>query len=122
MESMKPQISIEYVDDATIVSFMDEDILDGRDVQAVEDAVMSVIGQKDGIKLILDFGNVEFLSSAVLGFLIRASKKVYEGGGQLAFCSINPRIYEIFKITRLTKVFDIFEDKQAALAGLSGRC
>ena len=106
MESMKPRISVEC-------------ILDGQDVEAVEDAVMSVVGQTDQIKLILDFGNVEFLSSAVLGFLIRASKKVYEGGGQLGFCSINPKIYEIFKITRLINVFDIFEDRQTALTGLS---
>ena len=120
MESMKPRISVEHVDDATIVSFTDENILDGRDVEAVEGAVMSVVGQADRIKLILDFGNVEFLSSAVLGFLIRVSKKVCEGGGQLGFCSINPRVYEIFKITSLTKVFDIFEDKQTALTGLSG--
>ena len=121
MESMKPRISVEYVDDATIVSFADEKILDGRDVEAVENAVMSVVEQADRIKLILDFGNVEFLSSAVLGFLIRVSKKVYEDGGQLGFCCINPKIYEIFKITRLTNVFDNFEDKQTALKGLSGR-
>ena len=71
------------------------------------------------INLILDFTNVKFLSSAVLGLLIRVSKKIYEQDGQLRLCDISPRIYEIFKITRLTKIFDILPDRAAATASLT---
>ena len=63
----------------------------------------------------LDFGNVRFLSSAVLGLLIRISKRVYEQDGRLRLCSINPKIYEVFKITRLTKTFDIYKDVESAI-------
>jgi anti-sigma B factor antagonist len=62
---------------------------------------------------------VQFLSSAVLGLLIRISKKVYEHDGQLKLCSINPKIYKIFKITRLTKIFDIYNDIESATESLS---
>ena len=31
---------------------------------------------------------------------MRISKKVYENNGQLKLCSINPKIYKIFKITK----------------------
>ena len=47
------------------------------------------------------------------------SKKIYEQDGQLKLCNINPKIYEIFKITRLTKVFDIYDDVEGAVASLS---
>jgi len=120
MASMKPRISVEYAENATVITFTDEKILEEKDVQAIQESIMSVIeSASDGIKLILDFSNVQFLSSAVLGLLIRISKKVYEHDGQLKLCSINPKIYKIFKITRLTKIFDIYDDIGSATESLS---
>jgi anti-anti-sigma factor len=114
MAEMKPRVSVEYADNATVVSFVDEKILEEMDIRALQETIMSVIEQSKGINLVLDFGNVRFLSSAVLGLLIRISKRVYERDGRLRLCSINPKIYEVFKITRLTKTFDIYEDVESA--------
>ena len=119
MAEIKPRISVEYAEKATIISFTDEKILEERDIKALQDSIMSVVEQTERIKLILDFGNVQFLSSAVLGLLIRLSKRIYEHDGQLKLCNINPKIYEIFKITRLTKTFDIYKDVESAVGGLS---
>ena len=119
MEPVKPRISVEYAGGATIVAFTDEKILEEKDIQALQESIMSVIEQAEGINLILDFCNVRFLSSAVLGLLIRISKKVYEHDGQLKLCNISPNIYEIFKITRLTKIFDIYQDIESATENLS---
>jgi len=119
MAEIKPTISVEYARDATIVAFTDEKILEETDIKALQESIMSVIEQAERINLILDFGNVQFLSSAVLGLLIRISKRIYEHGGQLKLCNINPKIYEIFKITRLTKTFDIYKDVESAVEGLS---
>ena len=120
MASIKPRISVEYAENATVITFTDEKILEEKDVQAIQESIMSVIeSASGGIKLILDFSKVQFLSSAVLGLLIRISKKVYETDGQLKLCCINPKIYKIFKITRLTKIFDIYEDMGSATESLS---
>lgn len=119
MAEIKPRINIEYADTATIISFTDEKILEERDIKALQDSIMSVIEQAKRIKLILDFGNVRFLSSAVLGLLIRLSKRIYERDGQLKLCNINPKIFEIFKITRLTSTFDIHRDVDSAIEDLS---
>ena len=119
MAAIKPRISVEYAENATIVTFTDEKILEEKDIQALQESIMSVIEQAERINLILAFGNVRFLSSAVLGLLIRISKKVYERDGQLRLCNIGPKIYEIFKITRLTKIFDIYEDVKAAVESFS---
>ena len=67
----------------------------------------------------LNFANVKFLSSAVLGLLIRISKKIYQRNGQLKLCGINSKIFDIFKITRLDRVFDIYGDVNAAVASLA---
>ncbi len=115
MTTFKPRISVEYVENATIITFVDEKILEENDIQALQDSVMGVIDQAGAINLILDFSNVQFLSSAVLGLLIRISKKVYEKQGQLRLCNIAPKIHQIFKITRLTKIFDIRQDLDTAI-------
>jgi anti-sigma B factor antagonist len=120
MTQIKPRISVEYAENATIVTFVDEKILEEMDIQALQASVMSVVEEAERINLILDFCNVQFLSSAVLGLLMRISKKVYEKDGQLKLCNISPRIYEIFKITRLNKIFDICEDVDSAIESLLG--
>jgi len=119
MAEIKPRISVGYSQNATIVTFTDEKILEESDIQALQESIMSVIEQADRINLILDFGNVRFLSSAVLGLLIRISKRIYEHEGQLKLCNINPKIFEIFKITRLNKVLDIYTDIESATESLS---
>jgi len=119
MAEIKPRIGVEYSENATIVTFIDEKILEETDIQALQESIMSVVYQADHINLVLDFGNVRFLSSAVLGLLIRISKRVYERDGQLKLCNINPKIYEIFKITRLNKIFDIYKDIESVTKNLS---
>ena len=119
MPDVKPNISVEYTEKATIIGFTDRKILEERDIRSLQTSVMSVVEQAEGINVILDFGNVEYLSSAVLGLLIRVSKRVVERRGTLRLCNIGPRIYEVFRITQLTKVFDIYKDIQSAVASLS---
>jgi len=120
MAAIKPRISVKYAGSATVVSFTDERILEEKDINELQESLMSVIESAScKISLILDFGNVRFLSSAVLGLLIRVSKRIYEQEGQLRLCNINPKIYEIFKITRLTKIFDIHTDVESAAENLS---
>lgn len=120
MAAIKPKINVDYMGKATIVSFTDEKILEEKDISELQQSIMSLIESDAAkIKLILDFGNVRFLSSAVLGMLIRISKRIYEHDGRLRLCNINPRIYEIFKITRLTKTFDIYSDVESAAEDMS---
>ena len=118
MASIKPRISVEYAENATIIAFTEEKILEQSDINALQESMGSVIDLAERLNLVLDFRNVKFLSSAVLGLLIRISKKVYENNGQLRLCNIDGKIFQIFKITRLTKTFDIHSTLEEALGSL----
>jgi len=118
MTEIKPKISVKYSGNATIITFTDAKILEEKDIRLLRQSMMGVVDQAGRINLVLDFCNVQYFSSAVLGLLIRLSKKVYESGGQLRLCNISPKIYEIFKITRLTKVFEIYPDADRAMESL----
>ena len=119
MPSINPVISVEYSGNATIMTFSNEKILEDNDIKSLRESIMSVIEQAEQINLILDFSNVRFLSSAVLGLLIRISEKVYERDGRLMLCHIEPKIYQVFKITRLTKIFDIYDTVGSAIQTVS---
>jgi anti-sigma B factor antagonist len=119
MERLNPKINIQYSDGATIAILTDEKILEEVDINLLEASIMPIIEQPGSTHLIIDFSNVAFFSSAVLGLLIRISKKVNENGGKLRLCEINPKILEIFKITRLDKVFDICGSRDQAIQNFS---
>jgi anti-anti-sigma factor len=105
----------EDINGVTIVNFVDKKILDEANIQQLGEELFGLV---DGPrKILLNFSNVEYLSSAALGKLITANKSVQAAGGKLRLCSIHPQIYEVFKITKLNKLFDIHKDEQAALEG-----
>ena len=60
--------------------------------------------------ILLNFTNVEFLSSAALGKLITLDRKVKTSKGRMKMCNIRPEIFEVFQITKLNKVFDTMEE------------
>jgi len=107
MKAGHPGIKIEYGIEVTHVEFLDEKILDEARIAALRQALDPVIERNDNGHMVLNFANVKFMTSAMLGLLVRVNKKVRQRGGRLALCNVAPKIREVFEITQLTKVFDI---------------
>ena len=118
VDKASPKIIVDYFDNATVAILSEEKILRERDITAIENSVMPLVEKTDGINLIINFSNVKFLTSSALGLLIRISKKSYENNGKMLLCNIDPRIYQIFEITRLNKVFAIYDTQESALESL----
>ena len=119
MDSASPKISVEHKDGIAIVSLTDEKILEDIEINYIEQSIMPVVQDSKTGKLIICFENVKFLSSAALGLLIRISKKINEKDGELRLCCIDSKIMNVFKITRLDKVFEICKTSQKAIDSLS---
>ena len=111
------RLEIEEVGDITIASFIDKKILDESNIQVIGNQLFSLVEDDARQKIILDFANVEYLSSAALGKLITMDKKVRAAKGKLRLCNVRPDIYEVFAITKLNKLFDMHEDRDKALDG-----
>jgi len=110
------RLSVQMVADVSIVTFIDRKILDEANIQELGRELFHLVEEEQRKKLLLNFSNVEFLSSAALGKLITLDKKVKKAGGQLKLSNIRPEIYEVFAITRLNRLFDIKDDEADALA------
>lgn len=118
MDKANPNLRVEFHGSIVVATLTDEKILEESQLKGLEGSFMPLIAQTPSIQLIVDFSNVQFLTSSVLGLLIRISKKIYETQGKLRLCSINPKILEIFRITRLDKIFEIFPNVDEAMIGL----
>lgn len=116
MGSVQKRISLEEVGQATVVNFVDKKILDETNIQLIGQQLFDLVEQDRRDKIVLDFSEVEYLSSAALGKLITLDKKVKGVKGKLRLCSIRPEIYEVFAITKLNKLFKIYDDQAEALA------
>lgn len=114
--SKRKHIDISEVGDVSVVRFTDAQILDEVDIQELGEELFALVEKENRASLLLNFTNVEFLSSAALGKLISLDKKVKAAGGKLKLSNIRPEIYEVFNITRLNKLFDIRNDESEALA------
>jgi anti-sigma B factor antagonist len=113
------RLKVNEISGVTVVHFVDRKILDEANIQELGQELFELIEEQGKKSLLLNFSTVEFLSSAALGKLITLDKKVKAHAGKLKLSNIRPEIYEVFKITKLNKLFDIKEDEAEALAAFS---
>jgi anti-sigma B factor antagonist len=99
-----------------IVVFKDKKILDDTVLDEIKTEVNRLMGNAAGPDMLLDFTNVEFMSSAMLGLLGQLHRKISAGQGRLKMCGIRPEIFQVFKLTNLDKLFKIYPDTPAGLA------
>ncbi len=102
----------------SVVRFTDEKIIDSDAIQELGQELFDLIEKEDRKKIVLNFSNVEFLSSAALGKLITFEKKAKRAGAELILTNISSDIFQVFAITNLDKLFQIKDTEADALAVL----
>lgn len=65
--------------------------------------------------ILLNFRNVEFIDSFGVGEILASYISTHNLGGKLKIAKISKKLYLIFQVTMLTKVFEIFDDEDVAL-------
>lgn len=110
------RLTVSHEGDIVKIKFLDRNILEEAAIQQIGDEISSIIENASNPKLLLNFQDVEHLSSAALGTLITINNRIRQKGGQLRLSNIDPQIYEVFAITKLNKLFQIHDTAEAAAA------
>jgi len=108
-------VSFDYDEPVTVATVKTATVLDAVKVNQFGQEGQDYVKSHQGIHLLLDFRNVEYLSSAVLTELIRIKKAVAEGKGTLRLCALTAEIRKVFEITNLDQVFPIEVDRDTAM-------
>ena len=114
-----PSVAVTQHKDVRVVEFTNNRILDEGNIQDIGQTLSALIEERSNPKLLLDFSNVDHLSSAALGMLLNTNNNVRVRNGQLRLANIKPAIFEVFVITKLNKLFKIFPSREEALASFT---
>jgi anti-anti-sigma factor len=104
----RPALKVDADGESVVVRFM------GNRVSLNEETVPVLRARLDGLaaelgrrKLVLDFENVEFLTSTALGALLRVRKQIAATGGSFALRNPQEAVQEVFEVTRLAHLFEV---------------
>ena len=70
-------------------------------------------------RVVVDLGKVDYLNSTALGTLVSAHTSYSKQEGKIKLCNVNKNIKNIFVITKLTLVFDVFDSQMDAIASFA---
>ena len=94
--------------DVTVVHFTGCKVsLDEEALYRIHDQLLALADEPSESDLLLDFGNVEYLTSTALGILVSLHKKLLARGRYMTVGNLSPQVYEVFAVTRLDKFLNL---------------
>ncbi|ODT99360.1 MAG: anti-anti-sigma factor [Planctomycetes bacterium SCN 63-9] len=114
------RVSIQDANDVKIVRFRETQLFDERAVREAIEQITSALPE-DGspIRMILDFTDVNLISSTLLSKLILLQRRVEGAKGQMRLCELSPIVQQVFRTSNLDRLFKIDRDQRTALDSLN---
>jgi len=111
-------LRVTNVDGVAVVDFIGSELMYATDlVQDVGAELTSLIKDRNYTKILLNFRNVQYLSSTMLAQLAHLDREVKKLKGQLRLCGLGPILRDTFHISHFESLFSIYDDEGAALKG-----
>ena len=106
------ELTVDKQTPATIVAAKGK--LDAAGAPELETRCKALI-QEGATRLLLDFAQVEYVSSAGLRSLLVLAKAVKSAGGALALCCLVPAVRDVMTISGFDNILPLAADRAAAL-------
>ena len=90
----------------------------GEETDELERAIKE-LGDGGNKHLIINLSETQHLNSTALGVLISAHSNYVRRSGQMKLCAVDNHIQNIFVITKLSLVFDVFPTEEQAIASFA---
>ena len=88
-------------------------LLSDQELEGLRSAIHRFVDREEK-KLLIDLGGVTYLNSSAIALLVSAHTTYSKRHWQLKICNIHKNAYVVFAVTRLDKVFSIFETRSEA--------
>jgi anti-sigma B factor antagonist len=89
-------------------------LMAGSDSSLLRERIVDLANQKQ-ISLILNLKRVEFIDSTGLGTMVMCFTALQKQGGALKLLHLSKRQIELLVLTKLTTIFEVFDDEQDAI-------
>jgi anti-sigma B factor antagonist len=104
-------------DAGLLVRFRQSRIMETDHVHETHSELMSLVAPERLV--LIDFTNVDYLSSPVIGSLLGAQRELKKVAGSISLCGLHAQFEELFRVLHLNKSFEIYPDLESALGGNS---
>jgi anti-sigma B factor antagonist len=101
------------VDGVVVLEFL-PGLIAGSESLGLSDDVKTAVGEAP--QVVVNLGSLRLISSTMLAMLVVLYRRMKAANGNMVLCSLAPDGREVFRITKLDLIFDIYEDEAAALA------
>jgi anti-sigma B factor antagonist len=108
-------MNISRKQDNGIITYQIKGDIDINSSPDIREAFEAAVKEEAG-KIIVDLDNVSYIDSSGLATLVEMLKKTRAYGGKLRIANLAPKVKSLFEITKLEKLFDIFDTEQEAIA------
>lgn len=109
-------ISSESHDNCTLLRL--EGRLDLNSSSKLKEQVKELVSE-GSTNVVLELGGVGFVNSSGLGTLVSILKDVRIVKGQMVLCNLAQYVQEIFEITQLSHIFDIYATETEAMESMN---
>ncbi len=92
--------------------------MDATTVAVFSEACQKLLESGPG-KIIIDLEGLEYISSAGLRGILTLGKACKTNGSDLAFCSMQAMVADIFKLSGFTSILKVYPSLEEAMAGIS---
>jgi anti-sigma B factor antagonist len=107
-------IAIKDADDVKVLAF------EGNlDTSTAPEAESTINGLLDGgaSKILINFENLNYISSAGLRVLLATAKKMKAASGGFKICGLNETVQEVFDISGFSTILSVAANEEDALSG-----
>ena len=98
-----------------VVIALREANLDASNVREFKETVQALVGPT-ATRVVFDLQGVKFIDSSGLGALISCLRQLNARRGDLRLCNLTPTVQALLALMRMNRVFQIFPDRQDAVA------
>ena len=111
------EITTERENDTVV--FKTQGRIDSANAMGFHDVLQGGIEATDRI-VILDFGDISYISSAGLRVILMVAKELTRRGAYLAICSLSDFVREIFEVSGFDKIITVRPSKEEAITAIRG--
>jgi anti-sigma B factor antagonist len=88
-------------------------LLGGKETDELQGKIKELV-EAGNKKLLINLGQTTFLNSVSLGVLIGAHSSYAKREAEMKLCAVDKKIQNIFVVTKLSLVFDVYESCEEA--------
>jgi len=117
---LKQSMELAIVQEGAVVSIAVKGRLDSVGSDMLKARISQLI-ESGTTRLVIDFGQVAYISSAGFRVLLVAARQTEHTNGALALSGVGGEVRRLFDLAALTEMFTILPDRAQAVAALANR-